>query len=113
MVAANSDEDKARWMEDLSNAITAAKKKPDDTLKYPSLKSISKIYEMERMEIINKILSFQALRTKFSTRVIRIWKILGTTNWFLRLDPTRQFTFVGTERPVFRSRIIDWLYKIN
>ncbi|XP_066941558.1 FERM, ARHGEF and pleckstrin domain-containing protein 1 isoform X4 [Macrobrachium rosenbergii] len=41
MVAANSDEEKTKWLEDLSSAITQAKTKPDDAFHYLSLKSIS------------------------------------------------------------------------
>lgn len=42
MVAANSDEDKAKWLEDLTAAISQAKSRPDDAFHYLSLKSISK-----------------------------------------------------------------------
>lgn len=42
MVAANSDEEKAKWLEDLSVAISQAKSRPDDAFHYLSLKSISK-----------------------------------------------------------------------
>lgn len=41
MVAANSDEEKAKWLEDLTSAISQAKTKPDDAFHYLSLKSIS------------------------------------------------------------------------
>ncbi|XP_063605248.1 FERM, ARHGEF and pleckstrin domain-containing protein 1-like isoform X3 [Penaeus indicus] len=41
MVAANSDEDKAKWLEDLTAAISQAKSRPDDAFHYLSLKSIS------------------------------------------------------------------------
>ena len=42
MVAANSDEEKTKWLEDLSAAISQAKTRPDDAFHYLSLKSISK-----------------------------------------------------------------------
>ncbi|XP_042242881.1 FERM, ARHGEF and pleckstrin domain-containing protein 1-like isoform X7 [Homarus americanus] len=41
MVAANSEEEKAKWLEDLTRAITQAKSRPDDAFHYLSLKSIS------------------------------------------------------------------------
>ncbi|XP_071517812.1 FERM, ARHGEF and pleckstrin domain-containing protein 1 isoform X1 [Panulirus ornatus] len=41
MVAANSDEEKAKWLEDLTMAISQAKSRPDDAFHYLSLKSIS------------------------------------------------------------------------
>ncbi|MCL4117089.1 UNVERIFIED_CONTAM: hypothetical protein GTU68_057247 [Idotea baltica] len=41
MVAANSEEDKSRWLEDLASAIALARSRQDDAFHYLSLKSIS------------------------------------------------------------------------
>lgn len=43
MVAANGEEEKTKWLEDLSTAINQAKTRPDDAFHYLSLKSISKL----------------------------------------------------------------------
>lgn len=42
MVAAGSEEEKAKWLGDLTSAISQAKARPDDAFHYLSLKSISK-----------------------------------------------------------------------
>ncbi|XP_050687735.1 FERM, ARHGEF and pleckstrin domain-containing protein 1-like isoform X2 [Eriocheir sinensis] len=41
MVAANGEEEKTKWLEDLTTAINQAKTRPDDAFHYLSLKSIS------------------------------------------------------------------------
>lgn len=43
MVAANGEEEKTKWLEDLTTAINQAKTRPDNAFHYLSLKSISKI----------------------------------------------------------------------
>ena len=42
MVAANSEEEKCKWLEDLTNAIESSKTR-EDSFHYLSLKSISKL----------------------------------------------------------------------
>ena len=41
MVAANGEEEKTKWLEDLTTAINQAKTRPDNAFHYLSLKSIS------------------------------------------------------------------------
>lgn len=46
MVATNGEEEKNKWLEDLTTAINQAKTRPDDAFHYLSLKSISKLIDV-------------------------------------------------------------------
>ncbi|KAK8745782.1 hypothetical protein OTU49_000005 [Cherax quadricarinatus] len=60
MVAANSEEEKVKWLEDLTRAISQAKSRPDDAFHYLSLKSISssdEVLDRSEMSVLEDSLS--------------------------------------------------------